>query len=75
MKVLRIYHGGRDTAHRERDRALVRAGVDLTLVVPAEWPGVNDLGNESFEILELPVLGRATSTATSLPTRPRSRTR
>lgn len=56
MKVLRIYHGGRDASHRERDRALVLAGVDLTLVVPASWP--NDLAlpaDEPFEIVELTV--------------------
>lgn len=37
MKVLRVYHGGRDAAHRARDRALVEAGVDLTTIVPAAW--------------------------------------
>jgi glycosyltransferase involved in cell wall biosynthesis len=57
MKVVRIYHAGRDAAHRERDRALVRAGVDVTLIVPAEWPGGSDeIGNEQFEVVELPVL-------------------
>src|SRR5690348_12984386 len=57
MRVVRIYHAGRDTAHRERDRALVRAGVDLTLIVPAEWPGNEaTIGDEPFEVVELPVL-------------------
>ena len=37
MRVLRVYHGGRDPAHRARDRALVEAGVELTTVVPAQW--------------------------------------
>ena len=57
MRVVRIYHAGRDTAHRERDRALVRAGVDLTLIVPAEWPGNEaPIEDEPFEVVELPVL-------------------
>lgn len=55
MKVLRIYHAGRTAAHRERDRALVRAGAEVTLVVPASWPGPDELSTEPFEIVELPV--------------------
>lgn len=55
MRVLRVYHAGRDAAHRERDRALVRAGIDLALVVPAEWPGPDKLGDEPFEVVELAV--------------------
>ncbi|MDT4936926.1 MAG: hypothetical protein QOG80_597, partial [Pseudonocardiales bacterium] len=57
MRVLRIYHAGRDAAHRERDRALVRAGVDVTLIVPKAWPGNDDpIGDEPFEVIELPVV-------------------
>lgn len=55
MRVLRIYHAGRDAAHRERDRALVRAGVEMTLVVPTSWPGPDDVHAEPFEVVELPV--------------------
>lgn len=55
MKVLRVYHSGRDATHRERDRALVAAGADLTLLVPAQWPGPDDVGDEPFEILQLAV--------------------
>ena len=38
MRVLRVYHGGRSQAHRARERALIAAGVDVTLVVPSRWP-------------------------------------
>ena len=59
MRVLRIYHAGRDSAHRLRDRALVAAGVDLTLVVPTRWPDAGSqpsLTQESFPVHELPVV-------------------
>ena len=55
MRVVRIYHAGRDPAHRERDRALARAGVDVTLVVPSSWPGPDDVTDEPFEVVQLPV--------------------
>jgi glycosyltransferase involved in cell wall biosynthesis len=55
MRVVRIYHAGRDPAHRERDRALARAGVDVTLVVPRSWPGPDDVAAEPFEVVQLPV--------------------
>jgi glycosyltransferase involved in cell wall biosynthesis len=58
VRVLRIYHGGRDASHRARDRALVAAGLDVTLVVPAHWPdgGMQEhLSDEPFDIVELPV--------------------
>ena len=58
MRVLRIYHAGRDPGHRARERALVAAGVDLTLVVPRGWPdsgSQRDLPRENFRIVELPV--------------------
>src|SRR4051794_16734734 len=38
VRVLRVYHGGRNSQHRARERALTDAGVDLTLVVPSDWP-------------------------------------
>ena len=56
MRVVRIYHAGRDSAHRERDRALVRAGADLTLIVPSRWPGPDELQDEPFEIVQMPVV-------------------
>jgi glycosyltransferase involved in cell wall biosynthesis len=55
---LRVYHAGRDRAHRERERALQAAAVDITLVVAATWPdpgGETELSQESFPIVELPV--------------------
>lgn len=54
-RVLRIYHAGRDPAHRQRERALVRAGVDVTLVVPTEWPGPDEVGDETFDVIGLRV--------------------
>ena len=59
MRVLRVYHGGRDPAHRARDRALVEAGVELTTVVPAKWAegGAEQVVSpEPYEVVELPVL-------------------
>ena len=61
VKVVRVYHAGRDPAHRERERALRVAGVDVTLVVPAFWPehgGEITLSADSFPIIELPVRRR-----------------
>lgn len=55
MRVVRIYHAGRDSAHRERDRALTRAGAQVTLIVPRSWPGPDDLTDEPFEVVQLPV--------------------
>lgn len=59
MKVLRFAHHGRDAAHRERERALARAGAQITLVVPSRWGGAEDetaLHDEAFEVVELPVV-------------------
>jgi glycosyltransferase involved in cell wall biosynthesis len=58
LRVLRVYHEGRDPGHRERERALVRAGVEVTLAVPDVWPGPGGekrLRGEEFRIVELPV--------------------
>jgi glycosyltransferase involved in cell wall biosynthesis len=56
--VLRVYHAGRDADHRRRERALVAAGVDLTLVVPDRWPdpgAQEQLSAEPFGMVELAV--------------------
>jgi glycosyltransferase involved in cell wall biosynthesis len=58
LAVLRVYHGGRNPAHRERDRALAAAGIDVTLAVPASWPeGGSEpkLSTEGFPMVELPL--------------------
>lgn len=58
MRVLRVYHGGRNCAHRERERALRASGVQLTLIVPSEWAesgAETVLSPEHFPIVELPV--------------------
>jgi glycosyltransferase involved in cell wall biosynthesis len=58
VRVLRIYHGGRDPAHRARDRALVAAGVDVHLLVPQRWPGPDEgvTGERGLTVHELPVV-------------------
>ena len=57
MRVLRVYHGGRNAQHRARERALMTTGVELVLVVPADWPEETfaDPLDEEFRIVELPV--------------------
>ena len=58
MRVVRVYHGGRNHAHRERERELQAAHIDVTLVLPSSWPergGEITLSAESFPIVELPV--------------------
>jgi glycosyltransferase involved in cell wall biosynthesis len=58
VRVLRIYHGGRDPGHRARERALVAAGVDLTLAVPRLWPDAGSesvISSEPFPVVELEV--------------------
>ena len=58
LKVTRVYHAGRDASHRGRERALLSAQVDVTLVVPASWPergSETTLSAEAFSIIELPV--------------------
>lgn len=59
MRVLRIYHAGRDPAHRRREAALVAAGVDVHLVVPAQWSdhgGEATLSETRFPVTELDVV-------------------
>lgn len=55
--MLRIYHGGRVPSHRARERALVEAGVEVSLAVPSEWPEteVARLDDGTVPIFELPV--------------------
>lgn len=51
-----MYHGGRNLAHRARERALQTVCVEVTLVVPAAWPDENvevPLSKE-VSIMELP---------------------
>lgn len=55
MRLLRIYHGGRDPIHRARDRALGTECVDVQLAVPSTWPGGQAVSSEPFAVLELEV--------------------
>src|SRR4051812_7570426 len=58
LRVLRVYHAGRDDTHRDRERSLCAAGVDITLVVPTNWPGGDaelSNGDDTFRIVQLPV--------------------
>ena len=58
LRVLRVYHAGRNAAHRARERSFRRVGVDVTLVVPTSWPeggGESQLSAEGFPIIELSV--------------------
>jgi glycosyltransferase involved in cell wall biosynthesis len=56
VRVVRIYHAGRDEAHRARERSLVAQGVELRLVVPTTWPGPSSgLAQEPFDVVQLDV--------------------
>lgn len=58
MRVLRVYHAGRDAAQRQRERALVAAGADVTLVVPEQWPGTPPtppFDTDPFPVVPVPV--------------------
>jgi glycosyltransferase involved in cell wall biosynthesis len=58
IRVLRVYHAGRDPQHLARERAFVAAGIDVTLVVPSKWPDEGaeaHLSPEPFRVVELPV--------------------
>src|SRR5262249_55545434 len=56
-RVLRVYHAGRNPAHRLRERALDAAGIRVTLVVPDKWPGEDgeELPAEPFSVVELSI--------------------
>lgn len=59
MRVLRVYHGGRDPAHRLRDRALAATDIDVTLVVPDRWSDAGSAGglvDTGMRIVQLPVV-------------------
>jgi glycosyltransferase involved in cell wall biosynthesis len=60
VRVLRVYHAGRSEAQQARELALAALGVDVTLVVPASWPGVEGGGpiraNRAFDRIELEVI-------------------
>jgi glycosyltransferase involved in cell wall biosynthesis len=58
IRVLRIFHAGRNAANRARDRSLLNEGVDVIYAVPRVWPengGEKILSSESFPIVELDV--------------------
>jgi glycosyltransferase involved in cell wall biosynthesis len=58
LRVLTVYHAGRDPQQRERTRALSAAGAEITLVVPSQWPepgAQSELSPEPFVIRELAV--------------------
>ena len=58
MRILRVYHAGADHGHRARERALVRRGVDMTLVIPTEWPDAQShpaSADPGLTIYELPI--------------------
>jgi glycosyltransferase involved in cell wall biosynthesis len=59
LRILRVYHAGRDPAHRGRERALAALGHEIALVVPSEWPeggAQKQLSDEPFEIIEQEVV-------------------
>jgi glycosyltransferase involved in cell wall biosynthesis len=58
VRVLRVYHGGRAQAQRARERELISAGVEMTLVVPRSWPDAEAqerVSEDRLEIVELDV--------------------
>ena len=58
IRVLTVYHAGRDRQHRDRERALRSEGAELALLVPDAWPepaAEQTLSDESFPIIELAV--------------------
>jgi glycosyltransferase involved in cell wall biosynthesis len=55
MKIVRLYHAGRDSVQRGRDRALAAAGARITLIVPERWADPTTsvaLDESSFDIIE-----------------------
>ena len=75
VKVLRVYHAGRDSSHRARERALAAEGAEITLVVPKAWePKEPELEAEpAVELVELDVTRPATLTAIGTKTPRRHR--
>jgi glycosyltransferase involved in cell wall biosynthesis len=58
VRVLRIYHAGGSHASQARERALAAVGIDVTLVVPSQWPEddvESTVTDENVPIVELPV--------------------
>lgn len=58
MRILRIYHGGRNPGHRARERRLTELGHEVTLVIPSNWPqpgGDSRSAPEDFRVVELAV--------------------
>jgi hypothetical protein len=56
IRLLSVYHGGRDPQHRGRERALEATGVEVTLVVPLRGRTLRgpNLSPEPFGVIELP---------------------
>lgn len=58
LRVVRVFHAARNREHRGRERALMAAGVEITLVVPAAWPSSDAerrVSSEEFQVLEFAV--------------------
>ena len=58
IRVLRVFHAGRNVAHRARDRALLELGADVIYIVPRAWPEAGNeemLSEEPFPIIEIDV--------------------
>jgi glycosyltransferase involved in cell wall biosynthesis len=59
VRVLRVFHAGRAEAQQARELALMALGVDVTLAVPASWPGVegsHGMRLQPFDLVELEIL-------------------
>lgn len=58
LRVLRVYHGARSSAHRSRERIIAESGIDMTLVVPSFWPEPNaelSITEGAFSVVEVSV--------------------
>lgn len=58
MRVLRVYHAGRDAGQRRRESALQAVGAEVALVLPTRWEelaGRQPVGAEPYPVHELPV--------------------
>jgi glycosyltransferase involved in cell wall biosynthesis len=58
VRVLRVYHVGGAPDQRARERALLEAGVEPTLVAPRTWPAAEDRDTavEAFRVVKLDVV-------------------